>query len=153
MHHLVDGNGRQLVALVGPGQAGDAPMFPHLMRHLCVARAGRGRPRTRPDRVRGDKAYSSRAIRGHLRARGITAVIPEPADQAGHRTRRGSRGGRPPAFDAVDYRGRNVVERSFNLLKQWRGLATRYDKLAIIYRSAVVLHATITWTTALSDTR
>jgi transposase len=127
VHHLVDGNGRPLVVLAGPGQAGDAPMFPHLMRHLRVGRVGRGRVRTRPDRVRGDKAYSSRAIRGHLRARGITAVIPEPADQAGHRQRRGSRGGRPPAFDAADYRGRNVVERGFSLLKQWRGLATRYD--------------------------
>jgi transposase len=152
VHHLVDGNGRPLVILVGPGQAGDAPMFPHLMRHLRIRRAGRGRARTRPDRVRGDKAYSSRAIRRHLRTRGIAAVIPEPADQAGHRKRRGSRGGRPPAFDAVDYRGRNVVERQFNLLKQWRGLATRYDKLAIIYRSAVVLHAVVTWTKALSDT-
>lgn len=151
MHHLVDGNGRPLVTLVGPGQAGDAPMFPHLMRHLRIRRAGRGRARTRPGRVRGDKAYSSRAIRGHLRDRGITAVIPEPADQAGHRKRRGSRGGRPPAFDAIDYRGRNVVERGFNLLKQWRGLATRYDKLAIVYRSAVVLHAVTTWTKALSD--
>src|SRR4051812_7027743 len=125
VHHLVDGNGRPLVTLVGPGQAGNAPMFPHLMRHLAIRRVGRGRARTRPDRVRGDKAYSSKAIRGHLRDRGITAVIPEPADQAGHRKRRGSRGGRPPAFDAVDYRGRNVVERRFNLLKQWRGLATR----------------------------
>ncbi|WIX78564.1 transposase [Amycolatopsis carbonis] len=84
--------------------------------------------------------------------RGITAVIPEPADQAGHRTRPGSRGGRPPAFDSVDYRGRNVVERRFNLLKQWRGLATRYDKLVIVYRSAVVLHAVVTWAKALSDT-
>lgn len=98
-------NGRPLVALAGPGQAGDAPMFPHLMRHLRVRRPGRGQARTRPDRVRGDKAYSSRAIRGHLRTRGIVAVIPEPADQAGHRKRRGSRGGRPPAFDPVDYRG------------------------------------------------
>ena len=115
VHHLVDGNGRPLVTLIGPGQAGDAPMFPHLMRHLPVARRGRGRARTRPDRVRGDKAYSSRAIRGHVRDRGITAVIPEPSDQVGHRKRRGSRGGRPPAFDSVDYRGRNVVERRFNL--------------------------------------
>jgi transposase len=127
-------------------------MFPHLMRHLRIRRVGRGRARARPDRVRGDKAYSSRAIRGHLRARGIVAVIPERADQAGHRTRRGSGGGRPPAFDSVDYRGRNVVERRFNELKQWRGLATRYDKLAIVYRSAVVLHTVITWTKALSDT-
>nr|WP_244210766.1 transposase [Amycolatopsis kentuckyensis] len=151
MHHLVDGNGRPLVTLVGPGQAGDAPMFPHLMRHLAIRRVGHGRAQTRPDRVRGDKAYSSRAIRGHLHDRGIIAVIPEPADQVGHRKRRGSRGGRPPAFDAVDYRGRNVVERQFNLLKQWRGLATRYDKLAIVYRSAVVLHAVVTWTKTLSD--
>lgn len=127
-------------------------MFPHLMRHLRIHRVGRGRARTRPDRVRGDKAYSSRAIRQHLRTRGITAVIPEPADQVGHRQRRGSRGGRPPAFDPIDYRGRNVVERGFNHLKQWRGLATRFDKLAITYRSAVVLHAVITWTKALSDT-
>jgi transposase len=79
-------------------------------------------------------------------------VIPEPADQSGHRKRRGSRGGSPPAFDPVDYRARNVVERGFNRVKQWRGLATRYDKLAIVYRSAVLLHAVTTWTAALSDT-
>lgn len=79
-------------------------------------------------------------------------MIPEPADQVGHRKRRGSRGGRPPAFDADDYRGRNVIERGFSLLKQWRGLATRYDKLAITYRAAAVLHAITIWTKALSDT-
>ncbi|MEU7785472.1 transposase [Amycolatopsis sp. NPDC049159] len=127
VHHLVDGNGRPLVALVGPGQAGGSSMFPHLMRHLRIRRAGRGRVRTRPDRVCGDKACFSRAIRGHLRDRGITAVIPEPADQAEHRKRRGSRGGRPPASDSVDCRGRDVIQRRFNLLKRWRGVATRYD--------------------------
>lgn len=152
IHHLVDGRGRPLVVLVGPGQAGDAPVFPFLLAHLRVARRGRGRPRTRPDRVRGDKAYSSRAIRTLLRSRGIRAVIPEPDDQIGHRVRRGSRGGRPPAFDAVDYRGRNVIERGFSVLKQWRGIATRYDKLAVVYRAAIVLHAVVTWTKALSDT-
>ncbi|MBT2400553.1 transposase [Streptomyces sp. ISL-100] len=56
---------------------------------------GRGRPRTRPEAVLADKAYSSRAIREHLRRRGIRAVIAVPADQCGHRLRRGSRGGRP----------------------------------------------------------
>ena len=110
-----------------------------------------GRPRTRPDRLRADKAYSSRAIRAHLRGRGVVAVIPEPSDQIGHRTRRGSRGGRPPAFDPVDYRNRNVIERRFCHLKQWRGLATRYDKLAVVYRSAAVLNAVIAWTRHLSD--
>jgi len=114
-------------------------------------RAPSGRPRTRPEPVRGDKAYSSRAIRGHLRDRGIQSVIAEPGDQTGHRKRRGSRGGRPPAFDEIDYRERNVIERAFCSLKQWRGLATRYDKLAITYRAAAVLHATIIWSAHLSD--
>lgn len=101
--------------------------------------------------MRGDKAYSSRAIRAHLRERGIVAVIAEPADQIAHRKRRGPRGGRPPAFDAADYRNRNVIERRFCHLKQWRGLATRYDKLATVYRAAAVLNAVIAWARHLSD--
>lgn len=149
IHALVDGAGRPLVVLVGPGQGGDSPMYPHLMGHLRVRGGWSASPRTRPDRLRAGKAYSFRAIRAHLRARGITAVIPEPADQQGHRTRRGSRGGRPPAFDAEDYKGRNVVERSFNLFKQWRGLATRYDKLALTYRGGAVLRAITIWLKAL----
>jgi transposase len=149
IHQLVDGRGFPLVIAVTPGQAGDSPMFLPLMTQLRVSRAT-GRPRTTPDAVRADKAYSSRAIREHLRGRGIRAVIPEPADQAGHRKRRGSRGGRPPTFDAGDYRGRNVIERRFCELKQWRGLATRYDKLAIVYRAAAVLNAVIAWSRVLA---
>jgi transposase len=141
-----------LVVLVSPGQSNDAPLFTHLLDHLRVQRPGRGRARTRPDRVRGDKAYSSRAIRTELRRRGITAVIPQPADQIAHRQRRGSRGGRPPAFDAQDYKGRNVIERGFNVNKQWRGLATRYDKLAVVYRGGAVLRAITIWLPYLSDT-
>lgn len=127
-------------------------MFPVLMEHLIVARRGPGRPRTRPDRVRGDKAYSSRAIRAHLRGRGIGAVIPEPDDQKGHRNRRGSRGGRPVSYDIEDYKSRNAVERSFNEDKQWRGLATRYDKLALTYRGGAVLRAITLWLKRLRDT-
>jgi transposase InsO family protein len=152
VHQLVDGHGYPLVVLVGPGQAGDAPMFEHLMAHLRIDRPGPGRARTRPDRLRADKAYSSRAIRGHLRRRRVVAVIPEPADQQGHRTRRGSRGGRPPAFDRLDYRNRNVVERGFCTVKHWRGLATRYDQLAITFRGGAVLKAIVTWLRALGDT-
>ena len=121
-----------------------------LLQQLRVTRPI-GRPRTRPDRVRGDKAYSSRAIRQHLRNRGIHAVIPQPSDQIGHRLRRGSRGGRPISYDRDDYRGRNVIERRFANLKQWRGIATRYDKLATVYRSAAVLNAVIAWTRHLRD--
>lgn len=135
---------------VGAGQANDSPALLPLLEHLKVARQV-GRPRTRPERLRGDKAYSSRAIRTHLSERGITAVIPERSDQIGHRKRRGSHGGRPPAFDRVDYRQRNVIERRFCHLKQWRGLATRYDKLATVYRAAAVLNAVIAWTRHLSD--
>jgi putative transposase len=62
-----------------------------------------------------------------------------------HRKRRGSAGGRSPAFDAAIYKGRNVIERSFNDHKQWRGLATRYDKLATVYRGGVVLRAITIW--------
>ena len=116
-----------------------------LLTALRVPRLGPGRPRSRPTALRGDKAYSSRGHRAHLRARGITAVIPEPVDQAGHRTKRGSRGGRPVSYDAQDYKQRNVVERAFNRLKQWRGIATRYDKHALVYRGGVVLASILLW--------
>ena len=56
-----------------------------------------------------------------------------------------SRGGRPASYDAADYKNRNVVERCFNRLKGWRGLATLYDKHAVIYRGAVVLAAIMLW--------
>lgn len=152
IHHLVDGHGLPVVVEVGPGQGGDSPMLSVLLDGLSVARDGAGRPRTRPDRLRGDKAYSSRAIRTLLRQRGIKATIPEPRDRIGNRRRRGSTGGRPPKFDPADYCNRNVVEDSFNDLKQWRGLATRYDKLAIVYRAAAVLNAIIRWLKQLRDT-
>ena len=72
-------------------------------------------------------------------------MIPEPGDQIGHRKRRGSNGGRPVTHDRDAYRGRNVVERSFKVFKNWRGLATRYDKLASTYRGGVVLASITIW--------
>lgn len=104
-----------------------------------------GRPRTRPTVVLADKAYSSRSIREHLRKRRIRAVIPQPADQIANRKRLGRRGGRPPAFDKAAYKQRNTVERCINKLKQWRGLATRYDKTATVYRAALHLAAIHIW--------
>ncbi|WP_217514932.1 transposase, partial [Streptomyces lunaelactis] len=92
-----------------------------------------GRPPTRPYVALADKAYSSRALREHLRKRRIRAVIPVPTDQRGHRLRRGSRGGRPPAFDREAFKRPNTVERCVNGLKQWRGIATRYERTATIY--------------------
>lgn len=120
-------------------------MLKPLLAQLAVARPGPGRPRTRPTALIGDKAYSSRGTRAMLRTRGIKAVIPQRSDEVAHRRRRGTVGGRPPTFDPHTYRGRNVVERSFNDHKQWRGIATRYDKLATVYRGAVVLRAITVW--------
>jgi putative transposase len=145
IHQLVDGRGRPLVIAVAPGQSGDSPMLKPLLSHLAVKRPGPGRPRTRPDAVIGDKAYSSRGNRAMLRARRVKTVIPQPSDQIAHRKRRGTAGGRPPVFDPITYKDRNVVERSFNDHKQWRGLATRYDKLAAVYRGGVVLRAITIW--------
>lgn len=145
IHQLVDGRGRPLVIAVTAGQAGDSPMLKPLLAHLAVDRLGPGRPRTRPDALIGDKAYSSRGNRAALRAKRTKTVIPQPADQIGHRLRRGAAGGRPPTFDAAAYKGRNVVERCFNDHKQWRGLATPYDKLAVVYRGGVVLRSVMIW--------
>jgi len=61
------------------------------------------------------------------------------SDHIAHRKRHGARGGRPPSFGAEAYKTRNVIERSFEQFKQWRGIATRYDKLAISYRGGTVL--------------
>jgi transposase len=98
-----------------------------------VPRTGFGRPRRTPDSVSADKAYSNRTIRAYLRNRGIRHVIPEKKDHKAARLRRGSRAGRPPGFDKERYKERNTVERCINRLKQWRGIATRYEKTATIY--------------------
>ncbi|MFE6994090.1 transposase [Streptomyces pharetrae] len=84
-----------------------------------------GRPRRRPDHVIADKAYSSRGFRAYLRRRGIAQTIPEKVEQQRHRHRhrRGSRGGRPLGFNREAYRRRNLVERCFNRLKGFRGIA------------------------------
>ncbi len=89
-----------------------------------------------------DKGYSYPACRALLRRRGITHTIPERRDQ---RERRGARPGRPLAFDAEAYRRRNVVGRCINRLKQWRGVATRYEKRALNYRASVVIAALMIW--------
>ncbi|MGI5397165.1 IS5 family transposase [Streptomyces sp. CA-251251] len=144
IHLAADARCRPLAFVLTAGQAGDAPAFTDVMARLRVPRR-RGRPRTRPDVVLADKAYSSRAIREHLRKRGIRAVIPVPADQRAHRLRRGSRGGRPPAFDRETYKQRNTVERCINRLKQWRGIATRYEKTAIIYLAGLHIAGIFLW--------
>ncbi|EKX64907.1 hypothetical protein STRIP9103_09563 [Streptomyces ipomoeae 91-03] len=81
--------------VITAGQRGDSPQFQVVLGRIRVPRLGSGRPRTRPDKVRADKAYGSRANRAYLRKRGIRCTIPEKRDQIANRKNRGSHGGRP----------------------------------------------------------
>jgi hypothetical protein len=92
------------------GQRGGFPQFEVVLDRVRVPRLGPGRPRTGRGGVRAEKAYASRAIRAYLRRRGIRCTIPDKADQARNRKKRGFRGGRPPKFDPEDYKARHAVE-------------------------------------------
>jgi transposase len=145
IHLACDGHGRPLAFVLTAGQVSDFLGFEPVMDAIWVPRVGTGRPRQRPDHVIADKGYSSKAIRDHLRRRGIRATIPQRADQQANRRRRGPAGGRPPSFDKQIYRRRNVVERCFNRLKQARGVATRYDKTSTSYQATVTIAALLQW--------
>ena len=145
IHLAVEGGGRPLALHLNGGHTSDTTQLERVLAKVSVPRAGPGRPRSRPARVIADKGYSSRANRRLLRRRGIGAVIPERDDQLANRRRRGRRGGRPYGFDAEAYRDRNLVERGFNPFKQWRGLATRYDKTATNYLGGLQLASAIMW--------
>ena len=135
-----------------PGQDADTTQLVGLVDQVRVARpGGRGRPRTRVAHLTGDKAYSSRANRAALRARRIPHTIPERDDQKANRARRGARGGRPPAFDRERYRQRNQVERLMNRRKQFRAVATRYDKLAVRYQATIAVADIFIWLRAQPD--
>jgi transposase len=139
--------------ILTPGQAGDNPQLLPLLDQVAVHRDGPGRPRNRPDRVLADKAYCHPSTRATQRQRGIGFTSPERRDQIALRVAKGSRGGRPPAFDPDLYADRNVVERCFNRLKQFRDLATRYAKRVAYYRSEIIIASIVLWLRAdLQDT-
>jgi transposase len=128
-----------------PGQSGDNPQLVPLLDGIRVTRTGPGRPRRRPKAVIADKAYSHPSTRKAMRARRIRFVSPERDDQKARRGAKGSHGGRPPVFDAELYKQRNVVERCFNRLKQFRDLATRYAKRAAYYQAELTIAAIVLW--------
>lgn len=118
-----------------PGQAGENPQLLEVLRsadvdvHVLLA----------------DKAYSHPSTRTALEAMGITAVIPERSDQIERRHQAGDLAEFLPGFDPDIYKLRNVVERFFGRIKEFRAVATRYDKLAITFLAGITLAGIITW--------
>lgn len=135
IHLRCEGNGKPVTFLLTVGQRNEAVVFESLMEQGEVKRGGQGRPRVRPQRVAGDKAYTGRRIRSYLRRRGIGAVIPRLSNEP----RRGTR------FDRQAYRERNRIERTFNRLKQFRRIATRYEKRAENYLAMLTIAAILLW--------
>ncbi len=137
IHLVADSRCRPIARVITAGQRHDSVAFSAVMADISIIRSACGPPRSRPDRVLADKAYSTRKIRDALRCRGIKATIPEPSNQVVGRVKRGSRGGRPPKFDKEIYKIRNTVERAINRLRGYRAVATRYDKREFVYKGTI----------------
>ena len=127
VHLVVDGHGIPLAATITAGQAHESKQMAATLEQVHL-RGGKGRPRTRPKKLAGDKGFSYPAVRAYLRRRGILPVIPTRKNQRAN-----------PRFDQATYRQRNVVERSVSWLKENRQLATRHAKLAVNYLATVKL--------------
>lgn len=135
---------RPLSIVVTAGQRNDGTQMEPVLDAICVPQR-RGPARKRPLRLRLDRAYGARKYRKALRRRRIQCICPERKDAKKARLAKGSRGGRPPAFDAQAYKGRNVVERFFNRIKDFRAVATRFDKRGYNYRAGVLLASIMLW--------
>jgi transposase len=109
------------------------------------------RCRNKLDHLCADKAYGSKANRRALRGRGVPHAIPERDDVKKARARKGSRGGRPPKVDKDRYKTRNQVERLMNRRKQFRAVATRFDKLGERYCATVCIADIFIWLRAKPD--
>ncbi len=134
VHIRTDGSGNLITLILTPGERTEAIAFQELMETGAVKKEGKGHPRIRPDRVIGDKAYSSRKIREFLRKHHIRITIPRRVNE----TRTGP-------FDKAIYRLRNRIERFINRMKQFRSIATRYDKSALSYRAMWIIGAILLW--------
>lgn len=134
MHLRAEGGGKPICLVLTPGQDAESKQVPALLENGAVKRPGRGRPRKRPKRLVGDKGYCGQPVRTFLRKRGIRMTIPKRKNM-----------NRQGPFNKEIYRRRNLVERLINRFKQYRRIATRYEKLAANYRAMWVLAAIIRW--------
>jgi transposase len=116
------------------GERAEAPVLPALLAAGRVRRGGPGRPRCRPKRLVADRGYSFASVRALLRRRGIAAVIPTRRDQRPLRS-----------VDRDAYRARNLVERCVNRLKQFRRVASRFEKTAASDAAMLTLAAILRW--------
>ncbi|MBP2304579.1 transposase [Azospirillum melinis] len=141
IHIRAEGLGKPVTFTLTGGEVHDSKAFATLMGTGWIRRLGRGRPRLKPDRLAADKAYCSGVIRSALRRRSITPVIPTKSNE------------RPdPAFDRDAYRERNRVERLINRLKQFRRIATRYEKRAANYLAMITIAAILAMALNFADT-
>ena len=134
LHLRAEGNGKPITAVLSGGERHEQIALEALLDQGAIRRPGRGRPRLRPRRTAGDKGYSSPTARGHLRRRHIRPVIPSKSNQR-----------RQPLFDRAAYRRRNAIERLINRLKQWRRIATRYEKRAANYLAMITFGMILLW--------
>jgi transposase len=144
LHLAFEGRGRPLAVRLTAGQRHESTQLEAVLDGIRVPRR-RGRPRKRPDQVAADRAYSYGKCRRLLRQRGIRHMIPERKDQIQQRQGKGAAGGRPPRFDRAIYRLRSWAERGVNRLKQWRRVATRYEKRAHNYLAFVQIASIMIW--------
>ena len=123
-----------MTLVLTPGQRHEATAFERLLEQGAVRRPRRGRPRVRPERVVGDKCYTGRARRAYCRRRGSRYTIPRRRDER-----------RTGPFDRAIYRRRHRVENLIARCKQYRSLATRFDKRAASYRALWTIAMILLW--------
>jgi transposase len=134
VHLRAEGGGKPITVVLTSGERHEQVALEALLDQGAIRRSGRGRPRLRPRRVAGDKGYSSPTARARLRRRGIRPVIPSKSNQR-----------HQPGFNRDAYRARNQVERLINRLKQFRRIATRYEKRAANYLAMLHIGMIMLW--------
>lgn len=123
IHALADAKGRLIALLLTGGEAHDCPVAERLINRVEPA-----------ERMLGDKAYDSSELRDELQERGTKPVIPNRSNRK-----------KPFSFSKRLYKLRWRIESAFNRLKDFRRVATRYDKLARNYLASVCLAAALVW--------
>ena len=127
IHLICDKKGHPITVDASSGQAHESQYFESTMKRINIG-GERGRPRIKPDKIAGDKAYSSSQIRNWANGRNIVDVIPTKENEQ-----------RRSGFDKKAYRQRNVIERCIGWLKESRRIATRFEKLAIHFLAMLKL--------------